>query len=144
VVVRHQDPAAVGGRQNDGGLAGAAEAGGHGDVERLVVSLVQRLVPQPGHILRGGLGGADDRALGLLAEEGLPGQRHAFQKGLIVNRKGHGQNRNADARCFLGQDAAVAVGKNCEWFPHTRLRHTLIIHTLYFTMESNVFQGNSR
>ena len=111
LVVHHQHPAAVLPGQGLGRSAGAAEAGGHGEVENRIV-ILQKAFPQGKDVRRSRLGGGD-----------LHPVRHFFEKegvgdvlpliiGLAANEKRHGDQMDAHCLRLAGRNSAVGVRHN--------------------------------
>ena len=109
VVVRHLDPPAVAGGKGGGGLTGAAQAAGHGDVEELIVPLPQDLVPELQEVVRGGLG-AGHAPPGLhVPEHFLRREADALIVDLIVDNNRHGHHPDAPLPGLRLGDAAFTV-----------------------------------
>ena len=110
-VIHHQHPAAVLLGQGFGGVAGAAQPRGHGEVEHRVMGL-QQGVPQGGNLLRGRLGGADLRPRFHPLKERLRGTVLSLQIGLPIHKKGHRDQINAHLLGLFGRNTAVGISYN--------------------------------
>ena len=94
-----------------GGVAGAAQPRGHGEVEHRVMGL-QQGVPQGGNLLRGRLGGADLRPRFHPLKERLRGTVLSLQIGLPIHKKGHRDQINAHLLGLFGRNTAVGISYN--------------------------------
>ena len=118
-VIHHEDLAGVVQGQGLGGLAGAAEARGHREVQDSVVVL-QQVVPALRDAAGGGLGGGHLRSRRQARKEEGLGAVLPLPILRPVDEEGHGDQGDPPLRRLLRRDAAVGVR-------HDRSSHSIAL-----------------